>query len=247
MKNRHLWKPSKFVMTRRGLRASRNPQAVGIASRFIGDLQAAVCQKAIQDHARGVLLDLGCGTVPYYETYKGHVEDNICVDWGNSPHELLHLDHRFDLNHGIPLPHAGFDTILATDVLEHIANPDRLWSEIARLLKPEGKIILTVPFFYLIHESPHDYCRYTEHRLRMFCLDNGLEIVSLEPYGGSSEVLIDFIAKHIRFSRILSAIHLLLGKAFVRSPINRMITAVTSQYFPLGYCLIAQKPAQDPA
>jgi len=228
-------------MTKHGCIGSRDAGKVGIGSRLVTDRIARVYEEAIRKHARGVLLDLGCGKVPLYEVYKPYVIDNVCVDWANTLHKSPYLDYEFDLNAVIPLESAQFDTILITDVLEHILKPDMLWWEISRLLKPEGKIILSTPFFYWIHEEPHDYYRYTEHKLRMFCESNGFNVVCIEPYGGAPEIILDIIAKHIVFSRILSAIHLFFSSVFINSSIGMKLSAKSSRKFPLGYCLIAQK------
>ena len=241
MKNKDTWKPGKFILTKHGLRASRDRREVGIGSRFIGDIQAAVYERAIRTHARGRLLDLGCGKVPLFELYRDYITENICVDWAGSFHESKHLDYEFDLNHEIPLPDNQFDTILAADVLEHIANPDCFWHEMARLVKPGGKIILGVPFLYQIHEAPYDFARYSEFRLSLFCEQHRLKVVSLEPYGGSIEVIFDMIAKHLTFSRILSALHLVVSKMVSGCFIGRKLYKKTARRFPLGYCLTAEK------
>ena len=39
----------------------------------------------------------------------------------------------------------GFDTVLCGDVLEHLANPERTLKEIAGLLAPEGRVIISLP------------------------------------------------------------------------------------------------------
>jgi SAM-dependent methyltransferase len=247
MQNKHLWKPSKFVLTPNGCKASKNPREVARSSRFTADLLARVYEGAIKRHASGVLLDLGCGKVPLYEIYRDHVSDNICVDWENTHHKSPFLDHSFDLNRGIFLPSETFDTILATDVLEHVWNPDLLWQEMARVLKPRGKIILGVPFFYWLHEEPHDYYRFTKYKLQMFCEQSGLTVVSLEPCGGAPEVIGDIIAKNITFSKILSTCHFFLCNVFVQSNIGQKISRATAQKFPLFYCVVAQKSAMTPA
>ena len=120
MKNKHLWKPSKFIMTADGCKISRVPHEVEIGSRFIGDLIAEAYEKVIPQHTQGLLLDLGCGKVPLYEMYKNYVSDNICVDWENTLHKSPYLDYEFDLNQGIPLASEQFETlalILVTDIL----------------------------------------------------------------------------------------------------------------------------------
>ena len=61
---------------------------------------------------------------------------------------------------------------------------------LARVLRPGGKLLLCVPFFYWIHEEPHDYYRYTEFALARFCELSELKIICLEAYGGLPEVLL---------------------------------------------------------
>lgn len=45
----------------------------------------------------------------------------------------------------LPLAEGCFDVVLATEVLEHLSQPDEAVREIARLLAPGGKAIITVP------------------------------------------------------------------------------------------------------
>ena len=241
MKNKESWKPGKFILTKKGLKASRDRKVVTIGSRFIADIQGKVYAEAIRSHARGLLLDVGCGSVPLYQFYRDYISDNICIDWVNSSHKTNYLDYEINLNNKIPLESNSFDTILATDVLEHLVNPECFWNEMARLLKEGGKIILAIPFMYWIHEPPHDYARYTEFQLTHFCQTNGLNVVSLEPYGGSVEVLLDIIAKHLSFSNILSFIHLIFSKAIRRLISGRKFYRKLTRRFPLGYLLIAEK------
>ena len=241
MQNRNDWIPSKFVKTKKSFKATTDLIEVGIANRFLGDIQAKNYFNMIKDHAAGVLLDLGCGKVPLYEMYNLFITNNICADWPNSYHKTLFLDFKIDLNKPFPIKDNLFDTIILTDVLEHIPNPDNLWKEMTRVLKPNGKIIIGVPFFHILHEEPYDYFRYTEFRLKLFCEENGLKVLNLFPYGASLEVLFDFIAKHVSFSVILSKLNYFLGKTMINSFLGKKIYSLTSSKYPLGYCLVAQK------
>ena len=162
MKNIETWVPSKFVFKRHRLRASGNPKQINPGSRLIGDLVASCYHEYVKSHCRGRLLDLGCGKVPFYALYREYVSETVCVDWSNSLHESDHLDAECDLTQDLPFADASFDSILLSDVLEHIPTPERLWREMARLLKPGGKVLLNVPFFYWLHEEPYDYYRYTK-------------------------------------------------------------------------------------
>lgn len=244
MRNKDLWAPTRYVKTERGYKPSGDPGMVHRGSRFVVSVEIQHHEAMIREHAQGRLLDMGCGNVPFYEVYKDLVDDNVCVDWENSLHENLFLDRFADLNEKVPLESASFDTVLLTDVLEHIAEPQLLMSEIARLLKAGGKALISVPFLYHLHEEPFDYYRYTEHALRRFCTNNGLEIVSLTTYGGAPEVLLDIVAKHLAFSRLLSRVHLIVSTQLVSLPFVRQVSERKSRLFPLGYCLVAQKTSR---
>ena len=76
-----------------------------------------------------------------------------------------------------------------------------------------GKLILSVPFLYGVHEAPHDYHRWTAFKLRAFCEANGLKVLELQPYGGGLEVVLDIVGKHLDLHPILSAVHLFRREA----------------------------------
>lgn len=243
--NKEKWTETKFITTDQGYSLSKDPKQVLIGSRFVASIQLKAYQELIETHAGGLLLDLGCGNVPLYCMYKRLVSDNICVDWGGSLHSNPYLDHEININHGIPLADNTFDTVLMTDVLEHISNPELVMSEIARVLKLDGKLILTVPFFYWLHEKPYDYFRYTEFSLKMFCEKNDLKILSLRPYGGALEVILDITAKQVARFSFISTLHLGLSKFLIGSRLGKRLAEKTSKNFPMGYCLVAQKTNQQ--
>lgn len=225
--------------------ASRDRKVVAKASRFIVDTVAPHYERAIQTHASGHLLDLGCGHVPLYDIYRGIVTGNVCVDWGNSLHANSHLDHVVDLNEPLPLADSSFETVLLTDVLEHIPEPMRVMAEIARVLRPGGKLIVGVPFIYWLHEEPHDYYRYTEFALRRFCRLSGFRVLELESYGGLPEVLFDLTSKGLDLApgplrAVLRPLHT-IASSFCGTHLGRRISNGTRWSFPLGYLLIAEK------
>jgi SAM-dependent methyltransferase len=232
-------------------RASRDRTEVAPASRLITDRLATVYEDALRRHARGALLDLGCGQVPLFGMYRSLVSSVTCVDWA-ARGEVSHLDLQADLNHPLSLPDANFDTVLATDVFEHVSEPRGLFREISRLLRPDGTLIAGVPFLYWIHEEPHDYYRYTEFALRELCTENGLKVSSVEPYGGAPEIVFDTLAKTVSYGRLgtmavgrwMAMGIVLLGQACGGSSVGRRVSRATARSFPLGYCLIATKPSK---
>src|SRR5688500_9236921 len=102
MRNTDSWRPTKFVEREGRLRASRDKTEISIGSRLMGDIIASHYGRALPLHARGRLLDLGCGRVPLYATYLPYVDDVTCVDWGNSPHSSPHVDVECDLTQPLP-------------------------------------------------------------------------------------------------------------------------------------------------
>ncbi|MEP4784194.1 MAG: methyltransferase domain-containing protein, partial [Erythrobacter sp.] len=201
---------------------------------------------ALKHHARGDLADFGCGTAPFYGEYS-RLADSVCwIDWPSSPHETQHLDVVADLNQPVDLPADQFDTIFTSSVLEHIWKHDVFWDEMTRTLRPDGKIILIVPFLYWLHEEPHDYFRWTRHALTKACEERSLNVVELEPYGGGADVLVDLTV------RALAAVSLRLAK-LVGRPMARLLSHASirsrgqnaKEKLPLGYVLVAQKPAKN--
>jgi len=57
----------------------------------------------------------------------------------------------------IPRDDCSFDSILCSEVLEHVVHPDLVIKELSRLLKPGGILILTAPFCSITHFAPNHY------------------------------------------------------------------------------------------
>lgn len=249
MRNADLWRPTKYVWRKGRLMGTRNGRQVGVGSRLMADAVAEFYSNALPRFARGRLLDLGCGSAPLYDAYRGYVSEIVCADWNYNVHERGHVDIECDLSEPLPMRSGHFDTVIASDVLEHVARPDLLWSEIARVLAPGGSLILNVPFYYCIHERPHDYYRYTEFALRRFAEESGLRIVELRALGGSAHVLADICAKHVQFipwiGKGLAAIVQGMVGALMRTEAGRRASSRTAVAFPFAYSLVATKPAGD--
>lgn len=242
MKNSHQWIETKAVRKGRSFIPSSDTNVVGIDSRVAVSCQIPHYENAIREHARGRLLDLGCGHVPYYEMYHGLVTETVCLDWENTLHKNELLDAVVDLNGPLPMECDCFDTVLLMDVLEHIARPADLIREISRVLRPGGKLIGGVPFFYRLHEQPHDFYRYTEFALAGMCESNGLDVVSLVPYGGVPEILVDISGKCISAtSKLLGQVYVAACKITLALPPIQSISRCTSKLFPFGYTLVAGK------
>ena len=245
MQNIEEWKSSKFEFRKDKLYPSSDPKIVNVSSWIMVKLIADFYLKNIAKYLNGHLLDLGCGNVPLYEVYKPYINNNICVDWENTIHKNQYLDFNADLNKTLPLKDNTFDSLILSDVLEHIKEPKLLWNEMARVLKKNGVIILNTPFYYSLHEEPYDYYRFTKFALIKHAEEAGFEVISIEALGGAPEIFADLLAKlgkHIPF--IGSTFAYVVQKLtwwFCKTKIGKKISQRTSKKFPYAYGLIAKK------
>jgi len=192
MKQSHEWKASKINSN--GEKFFVNPLGVSPSSLYI-TLEAFRVVNTYQSYLKGHLVDLGCGNVPYYEWYKEKVDQITCIDWKDTNHSQKYIDIFCDLNESLPLPDNCVDCVFTTSVLEHICEPKILFKEMARILAENRNLILTVPFFYHLHEEPYDFFRYTPHGLKYLGEQSGLSIIESNHYGSALGVLVDITAK----------------------------------------------------
>jgi SAM-dependent methyltransferase len=242
VKNESQWKPSKFLVVDGNVAANPNRSCVAISSRLNVNLLGGALQRVLAEFACGRMLDLGCGQVPLFDQYRKRITEVICVDWVNSNHDISHVDVEADLNMPIPIDSNQFDTVLLTDVLEHIAAPEALLNETRRLLRNGGCLIGSVPFLYRLHEEPHDHYRYTIHTLRRLAAQHKFAIEVLEPYGHGTDVLFDVLGKlveplHWRIGPRLASWIQNLGLLVRKSTFGRKCNK-HNQNMPLGYVFV---------
>jgi SAM-dependent methyltransferase len=132
---------------------------------------------------RGVLYDLGSGESPYKDFFLKHVEKYIAVDWSESLHATK-VDIAADLNGPLPLQDQVADTVISLSVMEHLREPQTFLNEAHRILKPEGVMILQVPFMWGVHEAPYDYFRYTRYGLKYLFEKAGFSAIEVHPQTG---------------------------------------------------------------
>jgi SAM-dependent methyltransferase len=115
----------------------------------------------------GRILDVGAGESPWREwlpancSYQG-IDIENAQDYGMSARkpDVTYFD-----GVKVPFADATFDGAICIEVLEHVADPEGLISEIARVLKDGAPILMTVPWSARRHHIPHDYHRFTRERL----------------------------------------------------------------------------------
>jgi len=133
--------------------------------------------RAFAPYLQGRLLDVGCGQKPYQPLFACTEYIGMDVEQSGHPHQAERVDVFYD-GRTFPFPAVSFDGVVCNQVLEHVFNPDEFLCEIHRVLKPDGMLLLTVPFVWDEHEQPYDYARYTSFGLRHLLQMHGFRVVS---------------------------------------------------------------------
>ena len=141
-----------------------------------------------QKYISGKTLDLGAGAAKYREIIKERAREYLAFDMMPGKHIDVVGD-ALDL----PFPADTFDTIVSTQVLEHIEKPWVMIKEIRRVLKSRGFCILTAPFLEPYHPDPGDFFRYSTEGMKSLFKNEGFEIIECSGYGKVFSVLGAFI------------------------------------------------------
>ena len=121
------------------------------------ELRKAIGQMAL--HMKGRLLDVGCGRKPYRQMF--FTDDYVGLEIDTPENRANKQADFFYDGCQFPFSDRDFDGIVCNQVLEHVFTPDQFLGEICRVLKPDGMLLLTVPFVWDEHEQPWDYARYS--------------------------------------------------------------------------------------
>jgi SAM-dependent methyltransferase len=153
----------------------------------------------------------------------------------------------------LPVADSSADTVVILEVLEHLRFPGDALREIARVLRPGGRLLLTMPFLYPVHDAPHDYQRYTVHGLIREMENAGLDVENVQPSLASSETA-GLIANLALSGMGLAAIQrrspavLLLPLIALAIPAINISSCLLGRLLPswpaiaAGYILTASKP-----
>jgi ubiquinone/menaquinone biosynthesis C-methylase UbiE len=161
-------------------------------------------QKTLQSLTAGSsILDAGAGELKYkkYCTHLNYVSQDFgkydgtgdgtgkqTGAWDNSK-----LDIVSDITK-IPLENDSMDAIMCIEVFEHIPEPIAALKELVRIIKPNGKLIITAPFASLTHFSPyHYYSGFNFNFYKYWSKEFGLIINEITPNGS----FYDFLAQEI--------------------------------------------------
>lgn len=149
---------------------------------FLGRSVMYLNVKKFSGHIKGRTLDVGCGSKPYVQLFK-NVTDYVGMDIEKSGHK--HQDSSIDVFYDgskFPFEDNSFDSLVFFEVLEHVFNPNEFLEQIAKVVKPGGHCLITIPFIWGEHEQPYDYARYSSFGLKHLFDTHGLEVVQHKKY-----------------------------------------------------------------
>jgi SAM-dependent methyltransferase len=185
-------------------------------------------------NAHGALLDIGCGNKPYEKMFNDKITSYTGCDVIQSSEQRVDIICPATL---ISVADASYDTVLCTQVIEHVADHHALLSEVYRVLRPDGMLILSGPMYWHLHEEPHDYFRFTQYGLYWLLEQKGFKKIEIKPNGG----------KWALCGQVL--IHCLEGTCFFKRRLimltNRIFSYLDDRYpnpkNPMNYVAVAWK------
>lgn len=137
------------------------------------------------------IIDVGAGDCPHKNLcgHLNYVSQDFCQykpgatgienqDWKYGKIDIV------SPIYDIPVSGDAYDSVLCTEVLEHVFEPIRVISEIVRILKPGGVLILTAPVCSTTHQNPYYfYNGFSENWYIEAMKRNGMDIVEIEHSG----------------------------------------------------------------
>ena len=193
------------------------------------------------------VLDAGAGECRFRPLFARARYVSIDHERGDVSWDYSRLDVIGDLE-ALPLASRAFDGVLNIVVLEHVERPEKALEEMARVLKPGGRLLLVAPLEWELHQVPEDYFRFTAYGLRSLLGRVGFRIVRLEPMGGYFWLLGRRAFNFLGFFQ--TGWRVILLPLFV--PIFGLLLPLAGYYldwldrekaFTLGYIVVAEKAA----
>lgn len=206
--------------------------------------------KSIACDVTGTVLDVGCGLCAYrplFNQASQYVGLEVPeTDWMRASAATALYDGR-----QLPVGDCSVDFILCNQVMEHVAEPTKLLSEIHRVLKPDGEILLTVPFLWNEHELPHDYRRWTLGGLQQLLLQSGFEVIEarrLTPGGAALAQLLNSALHHLTRSwpRVFRPLlcPLLTAPITILGKLLSMMSSKQSPFYLDNFVVARRRPGQ---
>jgi SAM-dependent methyltransferase len=165
----------------------RSEARLQFIARCVLDLQFLTIHRFLEARLTalsGSVLDVGAGEAPWRE-YLGDAARYTGIDVERADDFGMRRDPAIVYYDGkvMPFPDGSFDHVLCVEVLEHVGDPRAFAAELARVLRPGGTLLMTVPWSARLHHLPHDFHRFTRFGLEALLRSAGFVDVAIEERG----------------------------------------------------------------
>ena len=191
----------------------------------------------IREHTkdlRGIVVDLGSGKNASYGRYMASRPEkiiNIDINPDTNPEIVA------DINKPLSLPDGFADTVFLFSIIYILENPEEVLKEIRRVLKSDGRLLMSAPFIFNEAKEPSDYWRFTSSGIYKLLHGAGFNEIEIEPIGErftaaaylTSSIFIFWPVKLLIYILAISLDKLMPEKIKLKSPA------------PIGYFITAKK------
>lgn len=162
--------------------------------------KVALLEEVGAKYFSGDLLDVGCGEMPYKNLIleSSRVKNYVGVDIENESYQRVLKPDLFWDGEKLPVADKCYNCSLLIEVLEHVQDPESVLSEVHRILKEGGYLLITVPFLWPLHDVPYDEYRYTPFALKRLMKEAGFKIIKMEGFGSWHASMASMIALYCR-------------------------------------------------
>jgi ubiquinone/menaquinone biosynthesis C-methylase UbiE len=136
---------------------------------------------AVKSHAKGKVLDVGCGNKPYKNLFIPYATSYVGCDIIQSSEQCVDVVCPATK---LAFEDSVFDTVFSSQVIEHVEDTHAMISELNRVLVKDGFAILSLPFTWQLHEEPHDFYRFSKYGIRYLMEVKGFEVLEINANGG---------------------------------------------------------------
>ncbi len=133
-------------------------------------------------------LDVGCGLRPYESYFPVGSYVGVDIEVSGREPTLKAPDYYYD-GRILPFPEDSFEGAISTQVLEHVPDPRGLLTEMHRVIKPGGELVISLPFVWQEHEEPYDFFRFTSFGIAELLKQTGFEVDAIIKDSGAIETL----------------------------------------------------------